>query len=131
MISRTHAKREVMRLSATSYFPIQKQALSELVDCLQLRSRSLEHATLVITSALDTSTHCPTVADLTRLCAEVGQKANQYPAPCPECAPSGGNWRMVSVEHKGKMVECATRCDCARGSLLAAREEEHRRNADR
>jgi hypothetical protein len=131
MISRTHAKKEVMRLSSTSYFPIHKQALSELVDCLQLRSRSVEHATLVISEALDTGTNCPTVADLTKLCSEVGQKANKYPPPCPECEPLGGNWRTVTVEHKGRRVEAATRCDCARGALLAAREEEEKRNAER
>jgi DNA replication protein DnaC len=34
------------------------------------------------------------------------------PATCPLCGGSG--WRMVMVEHRGRQVEQATRCECIR-----------------
>ena len=133
MISRTHAKKEVMRLAGTSYFPMRPEAISEMVDCLQLKAKSNEHATLVISEALASSANCPTVADLTKLCLEVGRKAEKYPPPCDQCAAHGGNWRMVHTVFYsrtfGREVEtdAMTRCDCARGQLLAVRDEEEKR----
>lgn len=44
------------------------------------------------------------------------------PPVCPECGGSG--WRMVAMEHRGRPVEQATRCECIRrqqgGRLLEA-----------
>jgi len=127
MISRTHAKKEIGRLAATHFFPGKnQQALSELIDALQLGSKSNEHATLVINEALDTSQACPTPADLKKLCTEVGRKSTGWPEPCERCKESG-NWRMVNVMRKGLEVWATMRCSCARGRLLWDRENAERR----
>ncbi len=122
MIGRTHAKKEIMRLSSANFFPRHPQGVSELVDAIQLGSRTNEHATLVISEALSSSSACPTPADIKTLCAETNRKAEKYPEACEECKPHGGNWRMMTI----RGIEAATRCDCPRGVLLAQREEQHR-----
>jgi len=130
MISRIHAKKEIMRLSACNFFPSMNPAgLGELVDSLQLRAKSNEHATLVISEAIDCSASCPTPADISRLCAEVGKRAESFPAPCDRCIVHGGNFMLVTTMHKGKLVDMMTRCDCSRGRLLAAKEEEEKRKS--
>ena len=129
MISRTHATKEIKRLSACHFYPgKQPQALSELIDALQLGSKSNEHATLVVNEALATSTSCPTPADLKKLCSEVGKKSEGWPPPCEKC---GGNWRLVTVLRKGQEITAATRCSCARGRLLLDRENAERRSEGR
>ncbi len=133
MIGRTHAKKEIMRLSSAKYFPKHSQGVSELVDSLQLGAKSAEHATLVISEAVSKSKECPTPADIRTLCSDVGSKADHYPPPCDECRPQGGNWRLVTVHlpagrgMPARTVEATTRCECPRGQLLAAREDEERR----
>ena len=132
MISRTHAKKEIGRLSACNFFPArQPQALSELIDALQLGSKSNEHATLVVNEALGTSTACPTPADLKKLCSEVGKKSEGWPPPCTMCAIEGGNWRRSRVLRAGREAEVMTRCTCARGRLLLDRENAERRSEGR
>ena len=54
--------------------------------------------------------------------ASTHQATPPTPPVCPECGGSG--WRMVMVEHRGRQVEQATRCECIRrqqgGRLLEA-----------
>ncbi len=129
MIARSHAKKEIIRLSSTHFYPSkQPAALSELIDALQLGSKSPEHATLVITEALDSSASCPTPADLKRLCAEVARSSTVIPAGCDKCQ---GNWRQVRVLWKGAETGASVRCTCARGRLLTDRENEERRKEER
>jgi len=42
-------------------------------------------------------------------------KPTEAAAPCPIC--SGTGWRMVAVEHNGRSVERAARCECIRQLL--------------
>lgn len=129
MITRSHAKKEIGRLAATHFYPSkQPAALSELIDALQLGAKSPEHATLVITEALDTSASCPTPADLKTLCSEVARQSQAMPDPCEKCR---GNWRYVRVLWKGKETTASTRCSCARGRLLTDRENEERRKEEK
>lgn len=126
MIARSHAKKEVSRLSSTHFYPSkQPAALSELIDALQLGAKTLEHATLVISEALESSAHCPTPADIKKLCLEIGRQKATFPDGCEKCSR---NWREVRVVWKGQEVNTRTRCSCARGRLLTDRENEERRN---
>lgn len=125
MIGRQHAKKEIGRLASTHFYPAKNPAaLSELIDALQLGSKTPEHATLVINEALESSSSCPTPADLKTLCAEVGRQSQVIPPPCDKCQ---GNWRMVRVLWKGVETSAQVRCSCPRGRLLTDRENEERR----
>jgi DNA replication protein DnaC len=53
------------------------------------------------------------LASLARLLQALGmptEKPNKGPAPCAVC--SGTGWRLVAVEHNGRTVEQAARCEC-------------------
>ncbi len=134
MIGRTHAKKEIMRLSSKHFFPRnQQQALNELVDALQSGATSEQHATMVISEAIDTSKGCPDPAEIKALCVRLGTECDRYPDPCDQCRPHEGNWRMIVVKvpagygNQAYMAEALIRCECPRGQLLAAREDEERR----
>ena len=128
MIGRTHAKKEISRLSAKRFFPSKlPAAMSEMADALQKGATDEEHATRVITSLLRVEGPCPEPAVILAACRTLAvNEAEPLPAPCAECSLLGGNWKLVEVEYKGQMVTATRRCDCERGRMLQVRESEHR-----
>ena len=48
------------------------------------------------------------------------RKETPLPAPCPECRPYDGNWRLETTRDPvtGAEIEGLERCDCARGRAL-------------
>lgn len=125
MISLTHARKQIARLNSKTGFPSNYDDLCKLVDSLRLGSRDKEHAVSVISEALD-SEHCPTGADIRKLCEEIGRHATGLPPVCPVCEPFAGLWKKAEVTRKGQVFTAMARCDCPRGRLLATRENQER-----
>jgi hypothetical protein len=98
------------------FFPADTEVRKLLVDRLHHFAKNHDHATAMIETWLNRERVAPKIADIVSLAAEVHSNKQALPLGCDLCRGGGELW---VVTESG-----ASRCTCARGKALRAKDLE-------
>lgn len=97
-MTRANARQQCGRLKCLNYFPAESTAIKELVSVIQEVCTDLDHARLVIDAIIESTSECPTPADIRRVAHQRRQDQVSARQRCELCHGTGFtfDWWLVT-----------------------------------